>query len=91
MSRAFRDTFKQTFCICKAFDRRQSATSVAQGTKIDHRKGHLSSSVVYKCSDGGDLTSLTPIMESLSVDPNKIKKPTSLTLPFFHHTNSISL
>jgi hypothetical protein len=89
MSRAFRDTFKQTICLCENIVRRQS-NSFAEVTITKHRKRHLNQSIAcetiatYKCPNG-DQTSLTPIIKSLS---DKKKKGTSTTLKFSNSTSS---
>jgi hypothetical protein len=47
MSRAFRDTFKQTFCFaCQKLDRRESTLSFTQLSVIKKRQDCLPSSVV---------------------------------------------
>ncbi len=49
MSRAFRDTFKQTFCfICQKFDRRESAVSFTQLPITKTRQNQLNPSAVYE-------------------------------------------
>lgn len=46
MSRAFRDTFKQTFCFaCHKFDRRESTISFAQVSFTRNRQHHVNPSV----------------------------------------------
>jgi hypothetical protein len=78
MSRAFRDTFKQTFCLCEKFVSRKSTVTITK-----HRKRHLNQSVAcetvatYKCTNGDQ----TPIIQSLSDNNNK-KKQTSIALQF---------
>ncbi len=85
MSRAFRDTFQQTFCICKQTDRRQSNNSFTQ-TKYRKTQSAIYETVAtFKCPDV-DGTSLTPSIKSLSDNSNK--KRTLITLKFFNHTNS---
>ena len=85
MSRAFRDTFKQTFCICGKTVRRPSTVTITK-----HRKRHLNQSVAcetvatYKCTDGDQ----TPIIKNLSDNSNGKKKRTSLTIQFFNATTS---
>jgi hypothetical protein len=96
MSRAFRDTFKQTFCLCnKTIDRRPSASSYAPVTITKHRQRHLHQSIAYdtvsthKCSDAYR-TSLTPIVISLSDNQNSRKKRTPKVLRYLNHTNSVA-
>jgi len=95
MSRAFRDTFKQTFCFCEKTDHHQSTISFADVSSTKHRKKHLNQTVAYetvttcKCSDG-DQTNSTPIIKTLADNQNKKKKRTSIALKFFNHTNSTS-
>jgi len=49
MSRAFRDTFKQTFCfICQNFLRRESTVSSTQLPITKKRQHHTNTSVVYE-------------------------------------------
>ncbi len=49
MSRAFRDTFKQTFCFgCQKFDRRDSTVLFTQLSITKKRQNHLNASVVYE-------------------------------------------
>ncbi len=49
MSRAFRDTFKQTFCfICQNFLRRESTVSSTQLPITKKRQYHTNTSVVYE-------------------------------------------
>ncbi|CAF0943546.1 unnamed protein product [Adineta steineri] len=91
MSRAFRDTFKQTFCSCQNVDRRPSASSVAQGIA---KQRSINPSIAYdtvitnKCSDGYR-TSLTPIIKTLSDNPTKKKKRKALK--FLKQSNSVAL
>jgi hypothetical protein len=95
MSRAFRDTFKQTFCLCQKIDHHQSSMSFAQIPITRHRKKHSNQTVAYepvstyKCPDG-DRTSSIPTIKILADNSNKKKKRTSKGLQFFNHTNSIS-
>jgi len=49
MSRAFRNTFKQTFCFgCQKFDRRESTISFTQLSATKKRQNHLNISVTYE-------------------------------------------
>jgi hypothetical protein len=49
MSRAFRNTFKQTFCFgCQKIDRRESTISFAQLSATRKRQNHLNVSVTYE-------------------------------------------
>lgn len=49
MSRAFRDTFKQTFCHpCQKYDRRDSAVSCAQLTIKKQQKYEINSSIAFE-------------------------------------------
>lgn len=95
MSRAFRDTFKQTFFLCEKIDRRQSTISFAQIPIRKHRKRHLNQTVAYetvttfKCPED-DRTSTTPIIKNLSANGSKKKKQATIALQFFNHTHSIS-
>ena len=92
MSRAFRETFQQTFFDCHEINRRQSSISFAQVTVGKQRPRHLTPSVAYeivstfKCSDDYR-TSLTPIMKTLTDNPKK--KRTIKPPKFFHRSNSI--
>jgi protein-arginine kinase activator protein McsA len=93
MSRAFRDTFKQTFCLCEKIDRHQSTISFAHVSKTKHRKKHLNQTVAYETVTtykypDVDRTSLTPIMKIIADNQNKKKKRTSIALQFFNHNNS---
>jgi len=96
MSRAFRDTFKQTFCFFKKpIDRRRSTSSYAPVIITKHLQRHTNQSITYdtvlthSCSDAYR-TSLTPIIKSLSDNPNKRNKRTSKSLQMLNYTNSIS-
>jgi hypothetical protein len=92
MSRAFRETFKQTFCDCQEINRRQSSISFAQVTVGKQRPRHLTPSVAYeivstyKCSDDYR-ASLSPIMKTLADNPKK--KRTIKTAKCFHRSDSI--
>ncbi|CAF1140095.1 unnamed protein product [Adineta ricciae] len=89
MSRAFRDTFKQIFCLCENDNRHSSSTSPAQGLPVKPR--HLNASATYntllthKYSDSCG-ASLSPIIKSLSDNPKKRKG-----FHFLKQTNSIAL
>jgi hypothetical protein len=96
MSRAFRNTFKQTFCFLKkTIDRRRSTSSYAPVIITRHLQRHTNQSITYdtvlthSCSDAYR-TSLTPIIKSLSDNPNKRKKRTSKSLQILNYTNSVS-
>jgi hypothetical protein len=88
MSRAFRDTFNQTFCLCRKIDPRQSTLSFAAVKMSKHREEHLDQSVAfetvatYKCSEN--------YQTNLSDNSNRKKKRNSIGLQFFNHTKSIS-
>jgi hypothetical protein len=77
MSRAFRDTFRQTFCVCEGADQHSSQSSSAQAAAT--KQLHLDASTSYntlltqKCSEGYR-ASLSPIIKSLSDNPAKNKK-----------------
>jgi hypothetical protein len=94
MSRAFRDTFKQTLCFCQKLDRRQSTISFAQIPILKHQQRHLNQSVAYDTvttykSSEDYRTTLAPIIKSLNDSTNKKKKRTTKALQFLNHTNSI--
>ncbi len=86
MSRAFRDTFKQTFCFCQKIDQHQSSVSFAAMKK--HRDKHVNQSnafetvVTYKC----------PEDYQANVPNNSIKKKkrTSIALRIFNGSKPIS-
>ena len=94
MSRAFRDTFKQTFCFCEKTDRQQSTSSFAQASANKSRKRHLNQSIAcetvptYKCPDGDQSSSTTPMIKTLTDDSNKKKKRTTIAVQFFKPMNS---
>jgi hypothetical protein len=90
MSRAFRDTFKQTFCfVCQKADRRESSISFAQLSATKSRQTHINQSIAYdnvssrKCSDEYRSSS-TPV-------ENIKKKKSSKTLEVFNHPITIPL
>ena len=76
MSRAFRDTFKQTFCLCIKVDHQQTVNSNAHNKQ---RKRHLNQSIAcettvrYKCSEG-EQTSLVPSRKSSSDHQTPMEK-----------------
>jgi len=93
MSRAFRDTFKQTFCLCQKIDHRQSRISFAQ---VTYRKKHVKPPVTYQavstCKSSSDnQTNLPPMIKRSSNSSNKKKKRTSKAFKFLNHTNSSRL
>ena len=94
MSRAFRDTFKQTFCVCQDIVRRPSRISFAQAPVIKSRPRHLDPSAAYetvstyKCSDDYR-ASTAPIIKSLSSNSSKKKIRTVKALRFFQPPTSI--
>lgn len=97
MSRAFRDTFKQTFCFCQEFSRRPSRISFAQPPPtVKNRPRYLDPSAAYetvstyKCADDYR-TSTAPIIKSLSSDSStKKKNRTRKALRFFQPATSIA-
>ena len=97
MSRAFRDTFKQTFCFCQDLARRPSRISFAQQPlTVKSRARYLDPSAAYetvstyKCADDYR-TSTAPIIKSLSSDGStKKKNRTRKALRFFQPATSIA-
>lgn len=77
MSRAFRDTFKQTFCLCLKVDHGPATNHSNAHSK--QRKRHLNQSIAcettvrYKCSEG-DQTSLVPSRKSSSDHQTPMEK-----------------
>lgn len=77
MSQAFRDTFKQTFCICQAVQTHQSPVSFSTIKKRRFRQDSFNQSIAYeaiavcKYSNNGRLNS-SPLIENLPDRQNKI-------------------
>lgn len=88
MSRAFRDTFKQTFCLCLKVDHQQSSTM--NNTHLKQRKRHLNQTITcqtavqYRISEG-DQTSLVPSRKSSSDHTVHEKKQLNKALQLFNH------
>lgn len=88
MSRAFRDTFKQTFCLCMKVDQQQS--SMINNAQSKQRKRHLNQSIAcetavrYRSSEG-DQTSLVPSRKSSSDHTTNEKKQLNKALQLFKH------
>ena len=61
MSRAFRDTFKQTFCVCKKETRRTSNITFAQAApkRINHQQSIVYETVSTQKTSEDYRTSLT--------------------------------
>jgi len=87
MSRAFRDTFKQTFCHCEKTTHRSSTISFSH-IAIHKRRKRCSNEPIaaYKCADA-DQTSLAPIIKTITDNTTKKK----IRLQFFNSTNSVSI
>ena len=90
MSRAFRDTFRQTFCLCMKVDHQQSTMS-NNNAHSKQRKRHLNQSIAacetavrYRCSEG-DQTSLVPSQKSSSDHISNEKRQSNKAVQLFNH------
>jgi hypothetical protein len=79
MSRAFRDTFKETFCFaCQKLDRRESTLSLTQLSVIKKRPECLPSSGIIAehipiCKNSND-QSIIPLLNSNGLETKNFSK-----------------
>ncbi|CAF3002219.1 unnamed protein product [Rotaria socialis] len=96
MSKAFRDTFQQTFCFIQKFAPHQPTVSFSKLTTTKRQQKYLNEAITYEAipsyrpSQNGRLHEI-PIRKSFSDnEPKKIKR-TLKSLEFFSHNKSASL
>jgi hypothetical protein len=89
MSRAFRDTFKQTFCFgCRKFDRRESTVSFTQLPLTKNRQHRASLSPNENVSTYQYSSDYRPSIEPIENNDSKERKT---KLQFFNHSTTIPL
>lgn len=89
MSRAFRDTFKQTFCFCQKFQHRDSEFSFALLSLKKQPPDNACSSIDYDGASKYRISLYQPTSKP-SVQDN-INKKKQMSLPFFNRSTAIPL